>query len=484
MGSLDISDSFNGHVESAKDYEGESHVLDMQQRARLLLEELEQFQTYLKEKKKEDTVHLSSFKTDVQHELKLLEKFSNMDATDEKAAHTLRSSNFTFFDYVWSTAKTCTGVTAIRKWFSLHPKGRTPAHNRAQNRSYVTMVDIVAQNGSEWVKVSSVTEKRIIWDLAKAGYAASSDDDDDYQEEIDDSIGLVKQVKTLIQASSSTRVRYRHPTIRLVLPRVRKDGHKQVRDVLDQIRALGVIVQTEEDIPRSAPVAEVLPQIAADRFASFSATINLDCTVLLAFVSDLSHGRVEPKDWHNKDIARQIRLEAEDQLLPNSLWPACGERKLVCTREAAIRMHEIVNIIGTETEKKRAALLIDQGDDDKTHLTSAQRIEEFQKLSDYQIPPNWNLPVAVIDIDLDSIKSSLPPVVTEVEKLLININQSVFLYGWSAGQTTMSSNGSVAKSIEAKIEENRVHDSDSGPDIWLCPTSRSLVGKEKERRKP
>jgi hypothetical protein len=147
-------------------------------------------------------------------------------------------------------------------------------------------------------------------------------------------------------------------------------------------------------------------------------------------------------------------------------------------------MHEIVNIIGTETEKKRAALLIDQGDDDKTHLTSAQRIEEFQKLSDYQIPPNWNLPVAVIDIDLDSIKSSLPPVVTEVEKLLININQSVFLYGWSAGQTTMSSNGSVAKSIEAKIEENRVHDSDSGPDIWLCPTSRSLVGKEKERRKP
>jgi hypothetical protein len=346
------------------------------------------------------------------------------------------------------------------------------------------MVDIVAQNGSEWVKVSSVTEKRIIWDLAKAGYAASSDDDDDYQEEIDDSIGLVKQVKTLIQASGSTRVRYRHPTIRLVLPRVRKDGHKQVRDVLDQIRALGVIVQTEEDIPRSAPVAEVLHQIAADRFASFSETINLDCTVLLASVSDLSHGRVEPKDWHNKDIARQIRLEAEDQLLPNSLWPACGERKLVCTREAAIRMHEIVNIIGTETEKKRAALLIDQSDDDKMHLTRAQRIEGFQKLSDYQVPSNWNLPVAVIDIDLDSIKSSLPPVVTEVEKLLININQSVFLYGWSAGQTTISSNGSVAKSIEAKIEENRVHDSDSGPDIWLCPTSRSLVGKEKERRKP
>jgi hypothetical protein len=359
-----------------------------------------------------------------------------------------------------------------------------PAHERNRNRSFVSMVDIVAQNGLEWVKVSSSTEKRIIWDLAKAGYAGSSSEEDDSEDEMDDSIGLLKQVKALVKASGVARVRYRHPTIRLVLPRIRNNGSKQVENILGQIRALGVTVQTAEDITISPPLADVLDRLAADRYETFSDPINLDCTILLAFVSDLSHGRVEPQDWHNKDIARQIKLEVEDQLLPRSLWPACGDRKLVCTREAADRMHEIVSIVGTETEKKRAALLVHQGGEGQTHLSREQCIEEFQKLSDYQVPVKWNLPITVIDIDLDSIKSCLPPIAREVEKVLININQSVFLYGWSSGNTTLSSNGTVAKGIEGKIEEYRVSDEDSGPDIWLCSTSRSLVGKEKERRGP
>ena len=360
-----------------------------------------------------------------------------------------------------------------------------PVHERNRSRSFVSMVDIVAQNGLEWVKVSSTTEKRIIWDLAKAGYAGSSSEwDDDSEDEMDDSIGLLRQVKAIVKASGVARIRYRHPTIRLVLPRIRKNGSKQVENILDQIRSLGVTVQTAEDVAVSAPLAEVWDRLAADRYETFSNPINLDCTVLLAFVSDLSHGRVEPQDWHNKDIARQIKLEVEDQLLPRNLWPACGDRKLMCTREAADRMREIVSIVGTETEKERAALLVYQGGEGQTSLSREQCIEEFQKLSDYQVPLKWSLPVKVIDIDLDSIRSSLPPIAREVEKVLININQSVFLYGWSSGSTTLSSNGSVAKGIEGKIEDYRVNDEDSGPDIWLCPTSRSLVGKEKERRGP
>lgn len=359
-----------------------------------------------------------------------------------------------------------------------------PEHEKNKSRSYQTMVDIVAQNGLEWVKVSSTTEKRIIWDLAKAGYAGSSSDEEYSEEddELDDPVGLLNQVKSLVKAAGTARIRYQHPSVRLVLPRIGADIPKQVRQVLDQIRALGVTVQTAEDMPKSQPVAEVFPLLAADRFTSFSETINLDCTILLAFVSDLSHGRVEPQDWHNKDIARQIRLEVEDQLLPSSLWPACSDRKLVCTREAADRMHDIVNLVGTDTEKKRAALLIHGGREGQEHLTREKCIEEFQKLSDYQIPTDWNVPVTVADFDFDALKASLPPMAREVETILISINQSVFFYGWSAGLTTLSSNGSVAKAIEAKIEENRVHDDDAGPDIWLCSTSRSLVGKEKERR--
>ena len=41
-------------------------------------------------------------------------------------------------------------------------------------------------------------------------------------------------------------------------------------------------------------------------------------------------------------ISYQIKMERNDHLLPSVLWPACGARKLVCTREAAERALEIV----------------------------------------------------------------------------------------------------------------------------------------------
>ncbi|EHK99379.1 hypothetical protein M7I_4674 [Glarea lozoyensis 74030] len=110
---------------------------------------------------------------------------------------------------------------------------------------------------------------------------------------------------------------------------------------------MGVIVQTSEHVPEEPVFEDVLSNLVQDRFDTFSEILNMDCTVLLAFASDLSHGRVEPQDWHNKMIQRQRTMESEEQLLPSSLWPACDGRKLVCTREAAVRMQEIVATIGT-----------------------------------------------------------------------------------------------------------------------------------------
>jgi hypothetical protein len=361
------------------------------------------------------------------------------------------------------------------------------------HRTYSAVVDIVSQDGLEWIKVSSTTEKRIIWDLAKAGWVgeSSSEESEDLEEE-DDPQGLLKQVEALVKASRATRVRYQHPKVHLVLPKIKaQPDAKEVANVLRQIRNLGVIVQTAENVPSEfPPVAEVLDRLAADRFESFSETLNVDCTILLAFASDLSHGRVEPEDWHNKAISRQIEMESEDQVLPNSLWPACGARKLVCTREAAVRMQEIVDTIGTETEKKRASLMLNL--ENRSFLPKKHLLEEFQKLSDYTIPLDWNLPIEVVDIDLASVRSNLPPVAEKVSEVLTIINQSVFLFGWSTGRTTISSNRTAAKEIEMIIEDTiaspqrldvqAVSAGTRGPDIWLSPTSRSLVGKEKQRR--
>lgn len=74
LGSLSISSPSNIHVDDTESHEEKSQAMDIQQRAKLLLEELVQFELYLKEKKREGTVYLTAFKSDVQNELKLLEK--------------------------------------------------------------------------------------------------------------------------------------------------------------------------------------------------------------------------------------------------------------------------------------------------------------------------------------------------------------------------------------------------------------------------
>lgn len=334
------------------------------------------------------------------------------------------------------------------------------------------------------MKVSSVTEKRIIWDLAKAGWVDSDDESEDGQaalDEDDEPEGLLKQAEALIKASRATLVRTQHPAITLVLPRISASpDSKDVANIMDKIRNLGVTVRTSEDLPtESLPLAGAIMNMVAERFATFSDVLNIDCTILLAFASDLSHGRVDSEHWHNKAISRQIEMEVEDQLLVSSLWPACGARKLVCSREAASRMQEIVETIGTETEKKRASLIL--GLNEHSHLNREELVHEFQKLTDYTVPA-WVLPIEVVEVDLSTILSKLPPIAEKVSQKLTSINQSVFLYGWANNLTTLSSNGSVAKMIEVVVEQNRTDEKTVGPDVWLSPSSRSLVGKEKQRR--
>jgi len=72
-----------------------------------------------------------------------------------------------FDEAVWSIAKTCQGVTAIRKLNI--KKHRQAKHDCSANISRQaeshTRTDIIAQNGAEWIKVCMVTTKRMLWDL-------------------------------------------------------------------------------------------------------------------------------------------------------------------------------------------------------------------------------------------------------------------------------------------------------------------------------
>jgi len=372
-------------------------------------------------------------------------------------------------------------------------------------------VDIVAQNGEEWVKVSTVTETRLLFERAKAGWedAGSSSGSERAGEDasegsgVEEAVGLVKLAEDLRRASMAVRVRYRHPQVRFVLPKIREGDVPEVDDIIEGIRRTGAIVQCQNDLepptdtvpaaaeaPRSPtsisvngfthPLHATFHSLLPNPSSTFTPTLNIDCTILLALVSDLSHGAIEPEPWFHRAIKRQIDLEAKEPVLPSSLWPAMGSRDLVCTAEAATRMREIVDLIGTEAERVRTRLLMGDGEDEGKR-TREELVNAFAGVSEHEVPKEWRLPIRVVakeDVRLEG----LPAVAKKVAERLTAINRSVFLYGWASGWTTITSNRTVAKLIESVVEENRTSEEDRGPDLWLCPTARSLVGKEKGRR--
>ena len=232
----------------------------------------------------------------------------------------------------------------------------------------------------------------------------------------------------------------------------------------------------QDQILPTPAIEDVLEDLVVDERKFFSQTLNICCTILLAVVSDISHGQVREEAWFNRNIRRQIQIEDKEHLIENSLWPAMVGRDLVCTKIAAQRMREIVDLIGTDSEKARTRLFM--GDDPSK--SPEQLLKEFQELSTYSVPADWHLPIKIVEEQVTDEHS--PRLAAPVAKELSDINQSVFLYGWKTGRTTITSNRSAVKTIERCVETNRKSDEDIGPDAFIVPTARSLVAKEKERR--
>ena len=171
---------------------------------------------------------------------------------------------------------------------------------------------------------------------------------------------------------------------------------------------------------------------------------------------------------------------------------------MVCTAEAATRMREIVEQIGTETERIRAKLLFKSDDAGNLYASTSSSnqtiLSLFAAQSEYPLPPSLRLPITIESISTTELLQHLPPIAQKVAEELSPINRSVFLYGWAKGITTISSNRAVSKVVEGIVsEELTKHDelerglekgkeSVIGPDVWICGTARSLVGKEKMRR--
>ena len=476
--------------------------------------------------------------------------------------HALRSSNIPFLHTIWDIAKRSQALKALTKRFYLPqangdsskpadqnrhvtPSATTTATDRSRRTQGSVLVDIVSSDGSLWTKVSLINEKRLIFDMAKEGYGIDDFDEDEEESERGSSeesediqqtpsqpdIELVRLASDLQTASKTApRVNYLHPRVRLVLPRLSETANllPQIKSILAGIRAMGIEVMCKDDIEErmTLPVPQTYPPREAHSNSStttyslshlapsdailpslpnnpntLTPTLNLDCTILLALVSDISHllsshlSSPPPSGTNSFHAAIRAQIASEaiatkslstpqspqrkpsQRLLEAHLYPLLRNRSLQTTVAAAKRMAEIVLIIGTHTERSRVTglfgvdvqTLLDRLSSSPSPLVSPQsqpaNEEQIVKsnaechdllsspeLTDFPIPPpeDLHLPITIIsDITPESQAqmSRFRPYVREVSQGLSEINTSVFLTGWMRGMCTVTSNRGVARQI-------------------------------------
>ncbi|KAH6876281.1 hypothetical protein BKA58DRAFT_400382 [Alternaria rosae] len=438
-----------------------------------------------------------NLRNDMHNELAFLQKIAGSTIDEEKARHYIVSSNLLYYEALWGAAKRSMGIQSFRKYFfwDRHkaPAGKSTTKgvslakgSQAKNKTSA-LVDIVAEEGAEWIRVSTVSEKRILFDLAKLGWVNDSDsddedmppppeDDDDDEEQID----VVRNARGLARAARANPIRGRPPKVRFVLTRISAGKTPAIDMIINKIRATGAIVQCGEDIPPALSIDAVLPRLLIDRSRALSDTLNIDCTILLALISDISHKPCPILDWYPKEVRAQIEEEAQEHLLPTHLYPAIGAHPMVCTREAVEQMNLIVQTLATDTEKTRADLLLRQGGCES--WSPKELVDAWAALSDYEVPSNFALPITVKTPNVSTITDNLPSVATAVAAELGHLNKSIFLYGWSESLTTLSANRGRAKQIEHIINDHGLKDGEAGPHIWLCGESRSLIAKHGRRK--
>ena len=74
-----------------------------------------------------------------------------------------------------------------------------------------TSVDLIVQDGQEWIKVSTTNEHRLMMELAEKGFGAVDSEDEGEEEELDedDMVEILHAAHGLRKASEATRVRYK-----------------------------------------------------------------------------------------------------------------------------------------------------------------------------------------------------------------------------------------------------------------------------------
>lgn len=470
-------------------------VQNLVDRCKTLYDEVETYVAAVVAKQKQTRVQhpveYRNLRNDFKNELAFLNKIAGANMDEEKVRHFIVSSNLLYYEALWSAAKRSSGLQAFRKYFYWDKKGRntTKGKGGAAKGKTNALADIVADEGGQWLRVSTLSEKRLLFDLAKLGWMNDSDSDDemtdarpacDDDDDDEDQVDIVRNARQLSRAARANPIRGRPPKVHFVLTRIVAGKTKEIDGILDKIRATGATIQCANDMPPTPPLELALPRLLIDRSRAMSEILNIDCTILLALISDISHHDCPVLDWYPGEVRAQIQEEAKEHLLPTHLYPAIASHAMVTTQEAADQMYLIVDTLATDAEKTRADLLLGRGHYEGK--STQQLVAEWRAMSNYPTPDGFQLPIHAVPSNVNESINRLPSVAKILANELGTLNKAIFLYGWAENFTTLSANRGRARQIETILNEQGLEDGEQGPHIWICGESRSLIAKHGRRR--
>ncbi|KAI1498906.1 hypothetical protein F5X99DRAFT_411609 [Biscogniauxia marginata] len=494
---MDSSTNGDGSGDGSGDTENDAAARlaaseDLLRRAKALLSEIEDLGYHLARvyngyfQKSPMDMH-SSLASTLRTEIEGIKK--EINSTDPLASHRVQSSNLPFFELIWDTAKRQRDIVKLRhsvfpgvfKTQILAPGTRillSQGESRP-SRGHSFTIDCVADGGLSWWKVSSMTNKRLLFDMAKeAVYCGDSEDEDDDESatEYYSDIPLVKMAKNLVESARGHRIRNTSPEPYLVLPRVVENQYAEVDKILNMCRNMGVNILCGAALAPAPPLSDSLLHIMVPGpRANFSPVLNIDTSVLVALASDFSHAKVEKQPWFSHSHNDHADLERKEPMLP-LLYPVLGSHQLVCTKEAADAFSHIVNTIATDAESARAHLMVNI---DSTK-SREQRVEELRTLSIHDVPSCLQLPIHIVDANENNCQSRFSTEIMQELSVLLNPGRSVFAYGWARGISTLTCNGVAIKQLEKGLEKLSGLGGLEWPSMWAFPTSRPLVGTPKD----
>ncbi|KAL4732389.1 hypothetical protein ACLX1H_001404 [Fusarium chlamydosporum] len=450
---------------------------------------------------------------------KLIEEFSSKTEFDAQQL-TVRArkldATVTFTTHSiaqWDRLKKSHGFVAINQSFQgstketrkqeiekrqLSGKDKHSMHRLLKEQGRVE-VDVV-EEGREWITVKAISRDRLARQMNDCGWGWGEHELGDQvdREEWDDT-PLAKYVQRLVTAARMNRYEYRFPRIRLILATLRRE-EDDLDILLDQLKHMDPLVEVvieDQDsnfvAAPSPPLDIAIANLVGDELASLSSTINLDHTILIDLISDLTHLDLEPQPWQSRTTRAQIEEENAHAggLMARVLYPVLADRELVCTREAAEHFHDVLRTVGTVSERERGRLLIPWPGTETQDMSSDLIRDRFQKLTIHPLPSNVQIPVTVINEswDMDAIavaisKDKLPQVAQDValSSAFKSSKLSIFMFGWAAGLTTVTSNKEVRGQIRTWVEANRKNDEELGPQIWRLEVTRNLLAKAAKPR--